>query len=396
MNLLLVAHDFPFGTAETFLETEIQYASKAFKNVYVISASQSNELTRRLPHNVHAVKANRHYHSFRCIAYALAHVLNISNLLNTIKNAQQTHYSFLKALKKQFIYFAIEKRLKDKCKEEGLFGSDFIAYSYWLAEGAFFLARNKRKWKRTVSRAHSYEVWPSTYNPYIDFTVNELDAIYCISEQTCNLVSDKCKSLSKEKLNISRLGIESNSTRNENIEKNDRYIIVSCSSIYSLKRLDLIIDSLSKVKFPIEWRHFGGGIDEEKIKEYGREAFFGRNILWSISGWVSNETVINFYRNNHVDLFINLSDNEGVPVSIMEAISFGIPCIARDVGGIREIVNESTGILLSNDTNEITVANAIESILQQPISKCKIVEYFESRYSAVTNYECFYNMLLKN
>ena len=33
-------------------------------------------------------------------------------------------------------------------------------------------------------------------------------------------------------------------------------------------------------------------------------------------------------------IFINMSDSEGVPVSIMEALSIGIPVIARAVGGI--------------------------------------------------------------
>lgn len=41
-----------------------------------------------------------------------------------------------------------------------------------------------------------------------------------------------------------------------------------------------------------------------------------------------------------------MSDSEGIPVSIMEAMSFGIPVIARNVGGMSEIVNEENGLLL--------------------------------------------------
>ena len=32
-------------------------------------------------------------------------------------------------------------------------------------------------------------------------------------------------------------------------------------------------------------------------------------------------------------VFLNVSSSEGVPVSIIEAMSFGIPCIATNVGG---------------------------------------------------------------
>jgi glycosyltransferase involved in cell wall biosynthesis len=57
--------------------------------------------------------------------------------------------------------------------------------------------------------------------------------------------------------------------------------------------------------------------------------------LW---GTVPHETIISFFKDNAVDLFVNLSVYEGVPVSIMEAISFGIPVVATDVGAVREVV----------------------------------------------------------
>ena len=49
---------------------------------------------------------------------------------------------------------------------------------------------------------------------------------------------------------------------------------------------------------------------------------------------------------NDFDLFVNMSLSEGIPVSIMEAISFGIPIIATNVGGNAEIVNDETGVLI--------------------------------------------------
>ena len=48
--------------------------------------------------------------------------------------------------------------------------------------------------------------------------------------------------------------------------------------------------------------------------------------------------MLDYYKNNIIDIFINLSASEGIPVSIMDAISFGIPCIATNVGGTGEIV----------------------------------------------------------
>ena len=67
-------------------------------------------------------------------------------------------------------------------------------------------------------------------------------------------------------------------------------------------------------------------------------------------GNVNNNQVIDFYRTNPPHVFINVSSSEGVPVSIMEAISFGIPIIATDVGGNPEICIENyNGFLLNKD-----------------------------------------------
>lgn len=50
---------------------------------------------------------------------------------------------------------------------------------------------------------------------------------------------------------------------------------------------------------------------------------------------------------NETDIFVNPSYSEGLPTSVLEAMSVGVPIIATDVGGTRElIINEKTGILI--------------------------------------------------
>ena len=77
-----------------------------------------------------------------------------------------------------------------------------------------------------------------------------------------------------------------------------------------------------------------------------------------------------------MDYFINLSDSEGIPVSIMEAMSVGIPIIARDVGGNREIVTNNNGCLLEGDEINLTI---YEYILNREV---QIKRYKESSESA--------------
>jgi glycosyltransferase involved in cell wall biosynthesis len=64
---------------------------------------------------------------------------------------------------------------------------------------------------------------------------------------------------------------------------------------------------------------------------------------------------------NSVDLFLNVSTTEGVPVSIMEAFSAGIPVYATNVGGTSEIVNSGNGKLMDKDLTPEKLAHEIRS-----------------------------------
>jgi glycosyltransferase involved in cell wall biosynthesis len=45
-----------------------------------------------------------------------------------------------------------------------------------------------------------------------------------------------------------------------------------------------------------------------------------------------------FYKG--LDLYLNTSLHEGIPISILEAMSYGIPIIAPNVGGLEEILDD--------------------------------------------------------
>jgi L-malate glycosyltransferase len=64
-------------------------------------------------------------------------------------------------------------------------------------------------------------------------------------------------------------------------------------------------------------------------------------------GWVEKPFILLA----KADLFLLPSDTEGLPLSIIEAMGVGLPCIATDVGGISElIVERETGLLISKDS----------------------------------------------
>ena len=62
------------------------------------------------------------------------------------------------------------------------------------------------------------------------------------------------------------------------------------------------------------------------------------NLTCEMLGHISNPDLMQLYADSQVDLFLNSSSKEGVPVSIMEAMVRGVPTVAPDVGAIREVV----------------------------------------------------------
>jgi glycosyltransferase involved in cell wall biosynthesis len=145
--------------------------------------------------------------------------------------------------------------------------------------------------------------------------------------------------------------------------------IVTCSSLIKLKRIDLIITALGNLRTDrkIVWNHFGEGHLQKEMKDLA-QGMLGhlKNIEYQFMGQIQNSELLKFYSENKIDLFINTSSSEGIPVSIMEAQSFGIPVIATDVGGVREIVVEGTGSVLSADFKTEQLTEIIQFYIGMP------------------------------
>ena len=197
-------------------------------------------------------------------------------------------------------------------------------------------------------RVHGGEIELERNNNYIPLLKEKFDPSNKRIYLPISTSADKQLKKFNSQLNtkIARLGVADNGLNPK--PKDNIITIVSCSSLIPLKRVHLIVYALALIdKHKVHWIHFGGGALYDEI-QYKIKSL-SSNILVDFKGQVSNYEVINFYKNNPIDLFINVSETEGVPVSIMEALSFGIPCFATDVGGTSEIVDDSVGKLVKKD-----------------------------------------------
>ena len=171
--------------------------------------------------------------------------------------------------------------------------------------------------------------------------------------------------------------------------------IISCSNLVPVKRVDRIVEALSITKdIGIEWIHYGDGPLMSQIEALS-ETTLPTNVKTYFKGNLDNAQLLNEYAQNSYYLFLNVSESEGIPVSIMEAMSFGIPCVATDVGGTREIVTgNSGGTLLPKDFTPEQLASEIRRYCVMPETEylaCRRAarETWDRKFNAEKNYTAF-------
>ncbi len=272
-------------------------------------------------------------------------------------------------------------------------------YSYWLSRTAYAASRVKGA-NIKVSRAHGFDIYkertPLNFLPFRKFIHDHLDEVCFISLQGKEYFMQEVYSNDCDKNKVFRLGSYNRVPIIKTLREKQKITIVSCSSIIQVKRLDLIIRVLSLLPNEFVWYHVGDGeLRTELEKEAER---YLKPDSYYFMGNVDNEKILSFYESIDADLFINLSDSEGIPVSIMEALSFGLPIIARNVGGMQEIVNDKNGVLIDDIENQEEVINKLTCFLKKwRMNKHRYLEYavaiWKEKYNAEVNYKNFFSCL---
>jgi glycosyltransferase involved in cell wall biosynthesis len=238
------------------------------------------------------------------------------------------------------------------------------------------------------------------FHPFRLLNLNTLDKIFTVSEKGKKYHIEKFGN-NYNNIETAYLGTSSPKLKpKEPIETDFDITIVSVSSVIPLKRVLLIPLILSKIdNIRINWIHFGEGVLFDELKTTTTDLLDKKkNIEYQLMGNVSNEELINYYSENNVDLFLSLSSSEGIPVSMMEAMSFGIPVISTDVGGISELVKSNNGFLVNSSVNYdeiisiINSYNEMDSTSKKEISN-NAINHWNKNFNAEENFPIFAKQL---
>lgn len=286
-----------------------------------------------------------------------------------------------------------------------LSGSDVVLYSYWMHSGAV-AAIDLAKKIRTIShvekvicRCHRFDLYeyaaPGKYIPMRNYIFSKIDEIHSISADGIGYMRTNF-SIDESKLFISRLGTKDHGT---NIRIKERILhLVSCSWMRPVKRVSSIVEAISMLSVKVDWVHYGDGEEFSKVQSQ-IDKLENPNITCTLKGAWKNVDVLKDYARLPYDVFINVSENEGVPVSIMEAMSFGKIIIATDVGGTSEIVKDGVnGYLLPKNFAAKDLALLMTKIAKMDSDTFNDMclqsrQIWEERCNAKENYTQFYTKL---
>ena len=135
--------------------------------------------------------------------------------------------------------------------------------------------------------------------------------------------------------------------------------ILQCAFIgrvTQIKRPDRFLEVVTEIKRRgVELEFFMAGDGE--LLDSCRKRIVSENLPVKVLGWQSNiEKVL-----SAADLVVLTSDNEGTPLSLIQAGMAGLPVVTTRVGSVPEVVlDNTTGIITSIDVQEI--ANALEKL----------------------------------
>lgn len=408
-RLVIFTSHYPYGNGEPFLEEELRIAETRFDTIIIASYAKQNEaLTRYIPANaelIHLRRGHNRHSRFYETLVCIRTFFKIGTWREIINGVRE------RGIKKLFTVIGTiftDERHIDHIKENESHWKDSLSsrtvfYSYWLNSAATYLSRSKADLNGIcICRAHGGDCFfDRGFVPWRKDVIDKLDKVFSISscgkDDLIRHYKNKVKNID-DKIDVSRLGVELPESIPD-FSARDESIIVTCSNVIPLKRLDLLIGALADkcMKRTIRWVHFGDGPQFEEILQLANQCLGNSDhVTYEFKGRKPKEEIFRFYEENDVSLFINCSDVEGIPVSVMEAMSYGIPAIARNVGSNRELVNDTCGALLPGKITSEDLTLSVNALLEESEEEFRrkriaAAEMVRNNYHADKNYKLFFD-----
>jgi len=371
-TLLFITSSFPLSsvTEQAFVEPEVEALSKCFDRVVFLPLAfhKGHELSVSLPDNCEVDDRQAHHQLTFPRFREMLRPEMLRFLLHdvwTAKSKEQLKYAGL--------YVNESIKLAQWLEQNYLPSVDSLTiYTFWFDIGTIAAAMLADKYPlKIVTRAHRYDIYDFAViyrSHYLrSFTLKRIQGVYpCSNDGTAYI--RKGYPLFANKIHTAYLGsIKHKAGICQPNDNNHKTTFVSCSRLADVKRVPLIAESLVRLaevhpEHTFEWFHIGGDATDE-VGSSILSMFCPSNLTIEFLGSMENAQVHEFYVSNKVDWFVSMSSSEGLPISMCEALSYGLPIIATNVGGVSEIVTPDVGVLLSPNPSSTELADKLSSYI---------------------------------
>ena len=408
-KVVLITTSFPYGGKEPLISAELPFLREKFDEISIICYTKKKEQKNS------ELKGDESVYEYDVFLSAFQKLIGlfILNWRLVFKEFRIINKTFGLPINVQVIKVLImslirgayfERFLKSNFKND-LASKEIIFYSWWCTEEVIGLSSflNKNKNVIGVTRMHAYDLYFERHSPHYlplrDYIFSSLNKVFVITNQGYKYLEEKMGVQYKSVL-VSRLGVSNHLLVRER-SKASILTVVSCSSLIPLKRIELIIESLALISLntKVKWIHFGTGPEEEALIDLAKIKL--RNINFEFYGTIDNKDLHTFYYEKGADLFINVSETEGLPISLMEAMSHGIPCIGTDVGGVLEIIdNNENGYLIDKDFEPKCLARILDEFSEMDEDKrnelrSKAYDKWNENFNSEKNYTSMIKEMVK-
>jgi glycosyltransferase involved in cell wall biosynthesis len=137
------------------------------------------------------------------------------------------------------------------------------------------------------------------------------------------------------------------------------------------KGVDVLLKALADPRLTgLPW-HLDLAGDGPQLPEYREQAAaLGLTDRITFHGWMTREQVRPLF--DSADLLVLPSRYEGMPIVVLEAMGCGLPVVATDIPGTRELIAEGETGLLVKPEDAADLAGALHRLLSDPAERLRI------------------------
>lgn len=224
----------------------------------------------------------------------------------------------------------------------------------------------------------------------LDLSLRCSDAVICVSSPLQQTVESRCPSSASKLITILNgidlIGLERTATSaaTEDRERgNDRLTVGTVSRMIPEKGIRDLLKAFVEVRTRIPGAMLslvGDGPSRQEFEEEARLLGLGQGVVFH--GWRTDAAAVM----SSFDVFVLPSWSEGTPLTVMEAMGLGVPVVATDVGGVRDLLTHmQTGLLVGPRSPE-AIADAVVSLLRDPALRARLTE--AAREHAYSSFGC--------